>query len=77
MRSQHIYAEKVPENKTASDVRIEIESETGTGTRPARILVYYKDEVVALVTGTVESRPGADGGQYPCVVLKRQTVADT
>lgn len=77
MRPQHIYAEKIPENETANDVRIEIESETGTGTRPARIIVYYKDEIVALITGTVEFRPGADGGQYPCVVLKQQTVADT
>lgn len=56
----------------ASKVRVEIESEIGTSHKPARVLVYEGEKLVATVIATVEPKPGADGEQYPCVTLKKK-----
>jgi hypothetical protein len=55
-----------------STVRVEIESEGGTSSTPARVRVYDQDVLVAEVIAKVEPKPGADGGLYPCVTLTKQ-----
>ncbi len=54
-----------------SQVRVEIESEIGISRRPARVLVYEGDQLVTEVEAEVELKPGADGGYYHCVTLKK------
>ena len=53
-------------------VRVEVESESGTSHRPARVLVYKDDQLVAEVVAEIELKQGADGGFYHCVTLKKQ-----
>lgn len=53
-------------------VRVEIESERVISDRPARVLVYDNDQLVVEVIAEVELRPGADGGYYHCVTLKKK-----
>ena len=53
-------------------VRVEFESESGTSRDPAKVLVYEDDHLVAEVIAEVELKPGADGGWYHCVTLKKQ-----
>ncbi len=61
----------------SGSVRVEIESEVATSDHPGRILVYDNDKLVAEIIATVELKPGADGGLYNCVTLKKaQAVAD-
>lgn len=59
--------------KEASEIiRVDIESEVATSDRPARVLVYERDRLVAEVIAEVELKPGADGGYYHCVTLKKR-----
>ncbi|MBI2450588.1 MAG: hypothetical protein HYV47_03590 [Candidatus Nealsonbacteria bacterium] len=51
-------------------IRVETESEVATSERPARVLVYEDDKLVAVVIAGIERQKGADGGFYPCVTLK-------
>lgn len=53
-------------------VRVEIENESVIGGRPARVLVYEDKKLVVEVEGEVHLRPGADGGYYHCVTLKKK-----
>lgn len=53
-------------------VKVEIKSEIGTSHDPAKVLVYEDDRLVAEVIGVVELKPGADGGYYHCVTLKKE-----
>ena len=53
-------------------IKIRTESEEGASDRPARVLVYEDGKLVAEVIGKVEMKPGADGGMYPCVTLKKK-----
>ena len=48
-------------------VRVEVESEIVALDRPARVLVYANDQLVAEVIIKVEPQQGADGGYYNCV----------
>ena len=57
-------------------VRVELEQEVGTSRRPARVLVYEDDQLVAEVVTEVESKQGADGGYYHCVILKKKEGGD-
>lgn len=52
-------------------VRVEVESEGAISSRPARVLVYEDDQLVAAVVAKVELKQGADGGYYPCVILRK------
>ena len=52
-------------------VRVEIESEAGTSDRPARVLVYEDNQLMAEVVAEIELKQGADGGYYHCVTLKK------
>ena len=54
------------------NVRVEIKSEIATSDHPACVLVYESDQLVAKVIAEVELKPGADGGYYHCVTLKKQ-----
>lgn len=56
-------------------VRVEVISEEGTSSDPARILVYDNDCLVTEVVGTIEPKQGADGWYYPCVTLERKGVS--
>jgi len=58
-----------------SAVRVEIESEGGTSSSPARVRIYDQDVLVAEVTAKVEPKQGADGGYYPCVTLENSRKA--
>lgn len=60
-----------------TQVRVEVESEMGTSDRPACVLVYEGDHLVAKVIAEVELKPGADGGYYHCVTLKKVELAGT
>ncbi len=53
-------------------VRVEIRSEIAVSDRPAQALVYVNDQLVAEVIGEVELKPGADGGWYHCVTLRKK-----
>ena len=53
-------------------IEVKTESEGGCSDRPARVLVYEDGKLVAEVIATVELKPGADGGRYHCVTLKKQ-----
>lgn len=53
-------------------VEVRIESESGTSNHPARVLVYENNQLVAEVLGKIEKRQGADGGWYPCIILKKE-----
>jgi len=53
------------------NVRVEIESEIATSSRPARVLVYEGDRLVEEITAEVELKQGADDGYYHCVTLKK------
>lgn len=52
-------------------IRIEIKSQIGTSSDPAKVSIYEDERLVAEVTADIEYQPGADGGQYPCVILKK------
>ena len=53
-------------------IRVEIESEDNISNRPARVVVYENDRVVQEVIAEVNLKPGADGGWYHCVTLKKK-----
>ena len=57
-------------------VRVEIESESATSSRPARVLVYEDDRLVSEVIAEIELKIGADGGWYHCVAFKKQGADD-
>ena len=53
-------------------VRVETESEVATSRRPARVLVYENEQLVAEIIATIELKQGADGGYYNCIVFATQ-----
>lgn len=53
-------------------IRVEIRSGVATSDKPATVLVYEDDRLIAQVVAEIEHLPGADGGHYPCVILKKQ-----
>ncbi|MFA5652279.1 MAG: hypothetical protein WC933_02855 [Candidatus Paceibacterota bacterium] len=55
------------------EVTIEIESQTGTSTGPAKITVKHGLKIVAEIMGEVKFMKGADGGMYPRVELTNIT----
>jgi len=52
-------------------VRVEIQSEIVALGKPARVLVYENGNIVAEVVAEVDLQPGADGGYYHSVTLRR------
>ncbi len=52
-------------------VRVEIQSEIAIVRRPARVLVYNGEQLVAEIIAEIEPKQGWDGGYYPCVTLKK------
>ncbi|MEK7520695.1 MAG: hypothetical protein AAB560_01300 [Patescibacteria group bacterium] len=54
-------------------IRVEVESEIGTSCNPAKVLIYEDDDLVVTVIAEVEPKQGADGGWYPCVILKKHS----
>ena len=53
-------------------VKVEVKSEIGTSSDPAKVLVYEDDRLVTEVVAEIELKQGADGGWYHCVTLKKQ-----
>jgi len=53
-------------------VKVEVKSESGTSSEPAKVLVYEDDRLVAEVLAEVKLKQGADSGWYHCVTLKKQ-----
>jgi len=60
------------QRKYVKDLCVMIESEEGTSTDPARVLIFSGAEIIAEVTAKVERKPGADGGFYNCVTLEKK-----
>ncbi len=54
------------------NIKVEIESETAISDRPARMLVYEDDRLIAEVIAKIELKQGADGGYYNCVILEKK-----
>lgn len=52
-----------------SNIRVELTSEDGTSTIPAEVHVYEGEKLVAHVLAQVKWVQGADGKQYPRVLL--------
>lgn len=56
--------------KPDSEVRVELRSESVALGTPATIKFYVDGQLRAEIWAEVESQKGADGGQYPAVVLR-------
>lgn len=56
------------------NIRVDIESESGTSRRPARVLVYEGDTLVIEVVARTSPEKGADGGYYDCIILNGKQV---
>lgn len=64
-----IYAMAMPK---AARVRIEVESELVTSDKPARVLVYEDNVLVAEVEASITMEQGAGFAWYHCVKLKKK-----
>src|SRR3989344_767689 len=53
-------------------VRVEVKSESGCSSEPAKVLVYENDQLVAEVIAKVELKQGADDGWYHCITLEKK-----
>jgi hypothetical protein len=67
----------VLEKNLGGKIKVQMESETGTSTLPARILIYNSlpgkvDMLVLEITAKIERKPGADGAFYNCVTLEKK-----
>jgi hypothetical protein len=53
-----------------SNIRVVCNSEQGTSYKPAEVLVYDGEVLIARVIASLEPKQGADGGYYLCVELR-------
>jgi len=51
-------------------VRIELEDQVGTSHDPARIFIYYEENLLVEINSTTDYKMGADGGYYPCAIFE-------
>ncbi len=56
------------------EIRVEIESEGGASSDPARVLIYENEQLKTEITAKIEPKQGADGGFYPCVTLEKKDI---
>ena len=62
---------------SSENVRVEIRSEAGTSSDPARVRIYEHDRLVAEIIAKIEPKQGADGGWYHCVTLEEHPVSSS
>ena len=54
-----------------SNIKIDCQSEIGTSSNPARVLIYDDGKLIAEVVASIEPKQGADGGYYRCITLTK------
>ncbi len=65
----------VPVVRRSMPVRVEIESENGTGSTTASVRIYDESgNLHTVVRGYVQPKKGWDGGWYPCVELRKAQI---
>lgn len=58
----------------SENIRVELKSQEGTSHDAATVKIYSGERLIAEITASIEQKHGADGGLYPCVILREKPI---